>query len=361
MKPSHTDQPRRRPVAFRWKRSSVPEFVLVFVAISLSSPLPACQYEALYLLLAVQVDHRPEELPLLVRAAGIDRERAPDPGVTASLVDVAVKREGRLPLLDRLLDGGRAHRDYGPSPVLGAQVLGELRGVVEARPVGRAVEIVDGLLRRRGDLRGHLVEALLEVFLGLFAVGVPRRAVRPPRRDHLVAAELDDPSLGELDVVGRGDDLVDLELVVVAGAHEALDAGALELLVGHLHPALDGAEHLLVEELLAQLLVLPELGYLVRGGAERVVAAPPDRLLELLDLVLAAEVVAVLQELRLPAALALLDNRDERFARHVAAEDQDVRLVVLAGVQELLPADLRTVYVGSEEDPRLRFSGKELG
>ena len=56
----------------------------------------------------------------------------------------------------------------------------------------------------------------------------------------------------------------------------------------------------------------------------------------------------------------LLDNRDERLARHVAAEDQDVRLVVLAGVQELLPADLRTVYVGCEEDPRLRFSGKEL-
>src|SRR3712207_2025019 len=207
MKPSHTDQPRRRPVAFLWKRSSVPEFVLVFVAISLSSPLSAGQYEALYLLLAVEVDHRPEQLPLLVRAAGVDRQRATDPGVAPRLVDVAVQREGRLPLLDRLLDGGRAYRDYGPSPVLRAQVLGELRGVVESRPVGRAVEVVDGLLSRRGDLRRHLVEALLEVFLVLFAVGVPRRAVRPPRRDHLVAAELDHPPFGELDVPGRGDDL----------------------------------------------------------------------------------------------------------------------------------------------------------
>jgi len=42
-----------------------------------------------------------------------------------------------------------------------------------------------------------------------------------------------------------------------------------------------------VEELLAKLLILAELGYLVGISAERVVAAPPDGLLELLDLVFA--------------------------------------------------------------------------
>src|SRR5215210_2849959 len=129
---------------------------------------------------------------------------------------------------------------------------------------------------------------------------------------------------------GGRDDLVDLELVVVARADEAFDAGTLQLLVGHLHPALDGSEHLRVKELVAEILVPLEL-------------------------------VPVLEERRAPAPLPLLDDRHERLARHVAAEDHDLGFVVLAGVKEFPPAGLRAVNVGREVDARLRFSGKESG
>ena len=62
----------------------------------------------------------------------------------------------------------------------------------------------------------HLLQACCEVLLVLFAVGIPGRTVRPPGRDHLVVAELDDLALGEPHALGGGDDLIDLELVVVA-------------------------------------------------------------------------------------------------------------------------------------------------
>ncbi len=52
------------------------------------------------------------------------------------------------------------------------------------------------------------------------------------------------------------DDLVDLELVVVARAAEDADAGARETLLGHPHPLVDRLEHLLLEEAVPVALVL---------------------------------------------------------------------------------------------------------
>src|SRR6476620_4878503 len=54
-------------------------------------------------------------------------------------------------------------------------------------------------------------------------------------------------------------------------------------------------------------------------------------------------------ELELPVR-AVGDDRHHRLAGHVAAHDQDVRLVELAGVEELAPAHLGAVDVGREED-----------
>src|SRR5215211_1806661 len=357
MKPSHTDHPRRRPVAFRWKRSSVPEFAVVLFAM-FSLLLSAGQYEPLDFVLAVEVHHRAEQLSLLIGAAGVDAERTPDAHVAPGLVDVAVQREDRLSLLDGLPHRCRSNGNDRAPPVLRAQVFGELRGVVETRAVRWAVEVVDRALGRGGSLLDHLPQPLAQSVLVFLPIGVPRGAVRPPGRDHLEFTELDDLPLRQPHPLGLADDLVHLELVVVSWRHEALDAVG-EPLVGHAHPALDGPQHLRVEELVAEILVRFELCHLVRVGAERVVAASTDRVLELFDLFFALEVVAVLEERSAPASRALLDYRHERFARHVAAQDHNVGLVVLAGVQELPPAGLRSVDIGREKDACLGFTGEE--
>src|SRR5215203_3867723 len=294
MNPSSTDHPLRRPVAFLWNRSPAPEPAVVSLAIYLLL-LSAGEYEPLDFLAAVEVDDGPEQLSLLVGASGVDAKRAPDARVALRLVDVTVQRQARLSLLYCLPHRLRADRYDRAPAMLGAHVLVYLGGVVEPGFERRAVEVVDRLLCRGRHLRGHLPQPLGEVLLVLLAVGVPGRALRPPGRDHLEVAELDDLALGEPYALGGGDDLIDLELVIVAWADEALDVGAFELLVGHLHPALDRPQHLLVEELIAQILIRLELAHLVRVGAERVVAAPLDRVLELLYLVFALEFPPVLE------------------------------------------------------------------
>src|SRR5215210_1905679 len=229
MKPSHTDQPRKSPVAFLWKRSS--DLVALFAICVLSVRLSGSQHEPLDLLAAVQVHHRAEQLSLLVGTPRVDAQRISDAGVPLGFLDVPVQRQGRLSLLYRLPHRLRADRYDRTPAVLGAQVLGQLRGVVEARAVGWTVEVVDGLLRRGSDLVRHLLQANCQVLLVLFAVGVPGRTVRPPGRDHLEVAELDDLPLGKPHAFGGGDDLIDLELVVVAGADKALYPRPIELLV----------------------------------------------------------------------------------------------------------------------------------
>src|SRR3954454_1018612 len=107
------------------------------------SSLSARQNEPLDLLLAVEVDDRPEELPLFIRAPGVDAERAAEPRRAARLVDVAVQRQRRLQRLDRLPDGGRAGGDGRMARVAQIHLGRQLRRVVEARAIGRAVEAED--------------------------------------------------------------------------------------------------------------------------------------------------------------------------------------------------------------------------
>src|SRR5919107_6184807 len=137
MKPSHTDQPRKSPVAFRWKRSSDPAAAL-FAICFLSVGLSAGQHEPLDSLAAVQVHHRPEQLSLLVGTARIDAQRASDAGVPLGLVDVSVQRQGRLSLLYRIPHRRRSDRYDRTPAVFGAHVLVYLGSVVEPRLVGRA-------------------------------------------------------------------------------------------------------------------------------------------------------------------------------------------------------------------------------
>src|SRR6476659_3139155 len=347
MKASKTDHPFTRPVALRTNivRS------MGMSALAKAPPfLAGREHEALDLL-AVELDQRAEQLPLLVRAAWVDAQGAANASVAAGLVDVAVEGERRLRLLDRRAYRLRADRLRRVAAVLRRHILVQPRRVVEPRRVRGAVQVEDDALGRVREPLRHAADPLEQHVLGLLTVGVPRGHVRPACGCHLVVADLDDPPLGELDPARGREDVVDLELVVVPGAHEDALRVPGELLLGHRHPPLDRPEHLLVEEVVEPLGVGLELGELVRGRAKRVVAAPDHVLLEGRDGVLAGEVAALLLERPMPSLAAVVDDRDERLAGHVAAGDHHVGLVVRAGVQELAPARLGPMDVRREEDP----------
>ena len=56
--------------------------------------------------------------------------------------------------------------------------------------------------------------------------------------------------------------------------------------------------------------------------------------------------------MRTKAAIGLADDRNGEFADHVAAHDEDVRLVVLCGIDKLAEDALRAVKIRGEEETR---------
>ena len=94
--------------------------------------------------------------------------------------------------LDRLAHGVDPTGTVEPACVLEAHVLRQLRRVVEAGPVGRAMEAEDRLLGQApSPARDRRGEAFREIRLVLLAVRVPRRAVRPAGRGDLEAVDVD--------------------------------------------------------------------------------------------------------------------------------------------------------------------------
>ena len=181
---------------------------------------------------------------------------------------------------------------------------------------------------------------------------VPRSEVGPAAGSQLVAlGQVDDVALAELELRRGREDLVDVGAVVVAGADDAAHSDAGETLVGPGDPLLDGAAHLRMEELVELVGVAGELGPLVGSHDHGVVAVIADRALVERQRVGAVEIVAHVLHVERVLAAAVVDDGDDRLAGHVAAEDEDVGLVVLAGVDELAPAGLRAVDVRGEEEP----------
>ncbi len=145
--------------------------------------------------------------------------------------------------------------------------------------------------------------------------------------------------------------LVDVGAVVVTGAHDAAHVPAGQTLVGPGDPLLDGAAHLRVEELVELVGVAGELVSLFGSHDHGVVAVIADRALIDGQRVGAVDVATHVLHVERVLAAAVVDDRHDRLAGHVAAEDEDVCLVVLAGVDELPPAGLRAVHVRGEEEP----------
>src|SRR5579884_3703159 len=190
MNASRTDQPRTSPVALRTNiacSNGAPVCAVPSIAISVIpflsrfglsaapdggalSALAAREYEALDLLLAVEIDHRAEQLTLLIGTARVDAQRPSEAPGGAALMDVAVQRQRRLVALDRVAHSRRADR----------------------------------LDRVAGVLQVHLLDPLGQLGLVLLAVGVPGCPVGPPARGHLEAVDVDHAALAELDRIGVG-------------------------------------------------------------------------------------------------------------------------------------------------------------
>ncbi len=213
------------------------------------------------------------------------------------------------------------------------------------------MQVQDHPLGRVGELRCDRPDPLEQDILRLLAVRVPGRRVRPARSRPSGSrpSRPRDPRPARPAWPRPGSSSTS-NWSSLPGAHEHALGLAGQLLLGHLHPPLDGAQHVAVEQVVEPVGVGLELGQLFGRRAERVVPAPDHVLLERGDLVLAREVAALLLQRPVPALAAVVDHRDERLAGHVAAEDHDVGLVVRAGVQELAPARLRPVDVRGEED-----------
>ena len=180
---------------------------------------------------------------------------------------------------------------------------------------------------------------------------MPRRRIRPRAREHLVFAETYHALVGILDALRAREHGVDLELVIVAGHHEALDVAVRELRIGELQPALELAAHHAGDDALAVLGVLLESPVLVLGAAVRIEAVEADPLLELRGRLLAPRHLVTAEHVRRPLARSPFDERDERLACDVAAQDQHVGLVERGGVEELAPALLGPVDVARVVEP----------
>src|SRR5215217_3829768 len=149
MNASRVDHPRTSPVALRTNtaRSTASPPDATVAMLDSSSSSPTGQDEVLhFLLLAVEVDHDPEQLTLFVRAPRVDAQRLAEPVRAARLVDVAVQGERRLVALDHAAHGGRADGHGRPAGVLEAHVRRQLRRIVEPGVVRRAVQAEDRAL-----------------------------------------------------------------------------------------------------------------------------------------------------------------------------------------------------------------------
>src|SRR6195952_93867 len=185
----------------------------------------------------LEVDQAAVEVTAAVVRAGVDGDSAPDPGHTLALVDLTVKAEQRLRLLDDLAHLLAAGGDLVRAAALGhvPQFVVDLVGGVEARLVRRHVDVED---RPLGLL--ELVDERLQPRVDLLVVKLARRLPRGPvgvaEGDHLVRPDLAHRLVPGGDRGAGGEDLGHRPGIVVAGDAVGDRVGPAEPLVGELDP-----------------------------------------------------------------------------------------------------------------------------
>ena len=199
----------------------------------------------------------------------------------------------------------------------------------------------------------HRVEARLKQLLALLAIRVPGGDVAPAGADHLVILiQLNHHAFDQLNLFGRPHQVIQLEHVIVARRDVAADPGPGQFLVGVGQPLPRVLQHFRMENLVDAVGMRAQFGDFVRRGAVGIVAAAGDLLGHVIHFGLAVQHEVLLQQDRLPGLAALVDDRDDGLARHVAAQDQHLGLVKLPGTDELFPADVRAVNVRRKENSR---------
>src|SRR3990172_8841949 len=301
-------------------------------------------------LVLLQVHQRAGQHPLLVHAAWVEAESPTQPARTLAFMNVAVQPEQRPEGLDRLEHRLTADGHQRSAGVGRPQVLRQLRGLVQAAPVRRHVKGEDGVGRIL-DLADDGFDPPAQRLVQLFAVGLPRRRIRPAGAGHLVMlVEGDDLPFDRVHRTRGGDGVVDFEDVVVSRADVTADARPIEAVVGIGHPALQRLQGLLLEELVRPTRRLRYLLYLFRGGEVGIVATILDGLDHPLDLVGPVQHLLLLEQGPFVLAAGLGDDRDDGLAGHVAAQDEELHVIELGGADEFLPTDFRPVDVGGEEE-----------
>ena len=231
-----------------------------------------------------------------------------------------------------------------------AKVGVEDRGVVELCPVRRHVDVDDRALGVP-QLSGHLAECRGQLLLGLLAVAVPRRDVRVPPADHLVAlVEHHDPPLRVRPPRRCVEQRPQRYRIVVAEHEEQRGSGRAEPVVGEREPGVQPLLHQGREQGL-EAAVGHECLDLAGLRPVGVVAVVLDQPLERLEVGALLDAVVDTDEATSPAAVGLPHDRLDRLARDVAAENEDIGAVDRRCVDELAETLRRTVEVRREQDP----------
>ena len=140
------------------------------------------------------------------------------------------------------------------------------------------------------------------------------------------------------------------------GAKKHWIAGAGQPVLGQFQPAAEGLVHQLAEQFRHRVRVGAEALHLLGRRLVGVVAGVGDRLAQLGQAVPGDLQVAAVQGGGVHA-LAAVHDRDDHLAGDVAAHDQGVAAVELAGVEELAQAYLGAVDVGGEVDLAVSHAG----
>src|SRR6266508_2565963 len=313
------------------------------------------QFDSPKALPGVDVDEQAREHALAVLAPGVGDGGARQLPDALRLVDVPVQAHHRLVLDDRVAGGRAAHRDHLQSAHAAprAQVLVELGRDVQPAVQWWDVEAQDRAVHAL-HARGGLVDPLGEVALRDVPRARPGGGIAVAHPHQLEPAlQLDHGPVGVLDQLRAGDDVVDLEEVVVGTRDEAAHAGPAELLVGLGDPLLRALDHQPLEERVDARLVALAALQLVRRGDEVVLAGVGDPDPQRLQLLRGRDLALDAHERGGVASAARLDDRDHELPGDVPADHDVGRLVELPRVQELLPALARCVDVGAEVDPHV--------
>ena len=210
------------------------------------------------------------------------------------------------------------------------------------------MEVEDGAAHV-GYVLGDCLDLACELVLRRFAEGIPGRRVGPAHRDHAEAAEVQDLAFRERHAGRRLDHVVDLEDVVVAAVEDAADLPAAELAIGHVEPPVERVHHLGAEPAVDLAFLLAQVLEFIGADDRRVRSTVPDLRLDVGQRLPILDPVRLTADGHLPVTV-VGNDRDHHLARHVAAENDHVGLVKGSGVEELAPADLRSVDVRSKED-----------